>query len=114
VLGSINPLGERGRQSRWAVAVAAYVLGSLAAGVGVGAALGAIGSLTVSHLAVAIRVAALGALVAIEAAWDGGLLRVPGLGGPSRQVNEDWLVRYRGGCTGSPSGSSWDWAWPPS
>ena len=36
MLGSITPLGERGRGSRWWVTVTAYVLGSTLAGVALG------------------------------------------------------------------------------
>ncbi len=96
MLGSINPLGERGRRSRWALTVAAYLLGSLAGGTGVGAALGAIGSVTVSHLGVGVRTVALAATVAVGVAWEAGFLTSRPLPGPRRQVDEDWLVRYRG------------------
>ena len=43
MLGSINPLGERGRRSRWAVTVAAFVAGSAASGLAAGLLLGAAG-----------------------------------------------------------------------
>ena len=44
MLASITPLGERGRQSTWAVTVTAFALGASAAGAGAGAALGALGT----------------------------------------------------------------------
>ena len=95
MLGSINPLGERGRRSRWAVTVAAFVAGSAAAGLAAGLLLGAAGSLVVSHVSAGVRAVALAAVVAVGAAWE-GLIGRHGLPGPRRQVNEDWLARYRG------------------
>src|SRR5437588_613125 len=44
MLASIHPLGERARARRWGLTVSAYVVGSLAGGSLLGAALGAIGS----------------------------------------------------------------------
>ena len=43
MLGSITPLGERGRGSRWGVTVAAYLVGSAAGGAALGASLGTLG-----------------------------------------------------------------------
>jgi len=44
MLGSITPLGERGRGSRWGVTVSAYLMGSAVGGAALGAMLGWIGS----------------------------------------------------------------------
>src|SRR5438067_2454014 len=44
MLASITPLGERGRHATWGVTVTAFLLGSVLAGLVVGAALGAAGS----------------------------------------------------------------------
>src|SRR5947207_427653 len=95
MLGSINPLGERGRHSRWAVTVVAFVVGSVAAGMFAGLLLGAVGSFTVARLSATVPTVALAAIVAVGVAWEGRANhhRLPG---PRRQVNEDWLVRYRG------------------
>jgi len=95
MLGSINPLGERGRRSRWAVTMAAFLAGSVAAGMSAGLLLGVAGSLTVARMSASVRAVALAAIVAVGVAWEGrsGRRRLPG---PRRQVNEDWLVRYRG------------------
>ena len=71
MLGSINPLGERGRRSRWAVTVAAFVAGSAASGLAAGLLLGAAGSLTVSQVSAGVRAVALAAVVAVGAAWEG-------------------------------------------
>ena len=43
MLGSITPLGERGRGSRWGVTVSAYLVGSAAGGAALGATLGTLG-----------------------------------------------------------------------
>jgi hypothetical protein len=94
MLGSITPLGERGRGARWPVTATAYVLGSGLAGATVGLLFGLAGRLLLPPPGPP----ALWALgVAIAAGWalDRG---VAGLGLPSirRQVNETWLRRYRG------------------
>ena len=90
MLASITPLGERGRGRRWAVTATAYVVASTAGGLSVGAVLGWLGSLfgvgVVPSRAAAVTVV-LGA-----AAVDSFALRLPTT---RRQVNEDWLVRYR-------------------
>ena len=46
MLGSITPLGERGRGSRWWLTVSAYLLGSILAGLVTGAVFGWAGSLS--------------------------------------------------------------------
>ena len=95
MLSSISPLGERARNSRWWLTTTAYLAGSLAGGL----ALGALASL-------------LGALVpdaARSSSWAVGLVAVLLLVGlaldlrgaaalPSwrRQVDVAWLDEYRG------------------
>jgi hypothetical protein len=99
MLGSINPLGERGRHSRWGVTVLAFMVGSVAAGSAVGAALGTAGTLAIGAVSPAVRAAMLGVAVLAGAAWDvGSARRGPRmhLPSPRRQVNEDWLNTYRG------------------
>ena len=85
MLASIHPLGERAKHNRWAVTVASYLLGSVTAGALLGAALGTLG-LHAGRAAVA-------ALCVIAALVDASRRRVPSW---RRQVNEDWLRRYRG------------------
>jgi len=68
MLGSITPLGERGRGSRWWVTVTAYVLGSTLAGVAVGSGLGSLGSSFASRTPVTAR------LVVVALAVIAGLL----------------------------------------
>jgi hypothetical protein len=97
MLASITPLGERGRGRNWNATVAFYVLGTVLGGATRGAALGTLGALIPSSLqpspaAVALVLAALLMLAAaIEAGWLP--VRIPSV---ARQVNEDWLDRYRG------------------
>jgi hypothetical protein len=95
MLGSISPFGERTRNQRWWVTVVAYLIGSTAAGVAFGAALGLVGSPALSWMGTAARLAVLGAVVGIGLALDLGAF---GRSLPTvhRQVNEDWLHRYRG------------------
>jgi cytochrome c biogenesis protein CcdA len=88
MLASIHPLGERARNNRWGLTVAAHAIGSWAGGVAVFGAAALVGRLTtLPAWPVAIAAAA------VEVAVLTGRMRVPG---PRRQVNEDWLHRYRG------------------
>src|SRR5437588_11810832 len=91
MLASITPLGERGRQSRWAVTVSAFALGATGAAAALGAVLGAAGSLAPGGEDWRLIAFAGAALVALS--LDLAPLRVPG---PNRQVNERWLDEYRG------------------
>jgi len=97
MLASIHPLGERARNRRWGLTVSAYVLGSVTGGALLAGLLGAVGG----ALAGVARpgAAALGVLVLLLAAT--GIALDLGVGGARlptvrRQVNEDWLHRYRG------------------
>jgi len=102
MLGSITPLGERGRGSRWWLTTASYVLASALGGVVVGATAGLAGAVLreggqVLSAGGALLVIALAALAGL--AIDGGCLglRMPTL---RRQVNERWIGRYRGWVVG--------------
>ena len=97
MLGSITPLGERSRGRNWTITVGWYVVGSASAGAAGGWVLGALGRAARSGLHLSIRptLIALAALVLAGAAADARVLRIP-LPSVRRQVNEDWLVRYRG------------------
>ncbi|HEX9643555.1 MAG TPA: hypothetical protein VGC11_06130 [Acidimicrobiia bacterium] len=101
MLASITPLGERGRNRRWATTAAFYTSGSIAGGALRGALLGAAGSLLPapwrpSPAGVGLVLAAL--LVAAAASEKGWLpIAVPG---PHRQVDEAWLESYRGWVVG--------------
>src|SRR5947209_3764262 len=101
MLASITPLGERGRQSIWAVTVAAFALAAIAAAGLAGAVLGALGA-TVLPAAADLRWA--GLLVALVAAL--GLEAAPRpVPGPRRQVDPGWLDRYRGWVYGAGYGA---------
>src|ERR1700682_4900336 len=103
MLASINPLGERARGNRGAWTVAAYTGAAVAAAATVGAVLGGLGGLGAAVVGAGWSAAVLG-LVAIGA----GLvdLVVPGrLLTSRRQVDEDWMVRYRGWVYGAGFGA---------
>ncbi len=97
MLGSISPLGERARGSRWWLTFSAYAFGSTLSGLAVGSALGAAGSAisAVATVPSAIRLVMLAAFVALGAGLDAGILglRLPTV---RRQVDDEWLYRYRG------------------
>jgi hypothetical protein len=86
MLTSISPLGERARGNRWALTVSAYVVASVLGGLTMGAVLGAVGSLFEVSLLVAAAVCAVAAVADLAH-------RLPTI---RRQVDEDWLTRYRG------------------
>ncbi|MBA3266918.1 MAG: sulfite exporter TauE/SafE family protein [Acidimicrobiia bacterium] len=95
MLASINPLGERARNRRWGRTVAAYLVGSVLGGAALGALLGVVGDLagveagSVASAGVVIALCGLGLVVDLGL----GGLRLPTVG---RQVDKDWLDRYRG------------------
>lgn len=100
MLTSIHPLGERARGQVWIVTVVALVLSSTAGGMLLGAALGLLGGPLVSaRPGVARMVAGLALLGA--AAVDAGMRRPPTI---RRQVNEDWLLAFRGWVYGAGFG----------
>ena len=89
MLTSITPLGERSRGQRWAVTATAYALGCVLGGATTGLVLGSVGALLP-----ALPTLVLAGLVCLSAALaDLVRWRLPGGG---RQVDEDWLARYRG------------------
>jgi len=92
MLGSITPLGEGGRKSRWTTTVVVYGFASAAGGLAVGAALGLLGSAV--GPGPGVRPWLLAALIGVGVILDlgpGGLV----LPTVHRQVNEAWLRRYR-------------------
>jgi hypothetical protein len=102
MLASITPLGERGRQSHWAVTVTALAVGATAAGAAAGALLGALGRLLPPGFGPHARVAVFALALLAALALDLGGRTVPG---PRRQVDERWLDRYRGWVYGLGYGS---------
>ena len=97
MLGSINPLGERARGSRWPVTVSALLIGSATGGAALGGILGWLGGRSLVPLGISepARMWVLLGLIALGLSLDAGLLG-PRLPGPRRQVNDEWLYRYRG------------------
>lgn len=91
MLSSIHPLGERGRGNRWALTVAAFAVGSSAAGGLVGAMLAVAGSVVNELAAPRLFILAVATGGAAVLDW----LRIAPLG-PHRQVNERWIGAYRG------------------
>lgn len=90
MLSSINPLGERARRQTFWVTVAWYLVGSLLGGAVIGAASGFAGSLLPSGT---WRAVAAIAVCAIGAGLDLAGRQPPSI---HRQVDENWLTRYRG------------------
>ena len=99
MLGSITPLGERGRGSRWWVTFAWFVVGCVTGGALVGAVLGSVGAALFdaldlgAHHRSQILVAATGLAIAADAAGR----RVSTT---TRQVNAYWIGRYKGWVVG--------------
>jgi hypothetical protein len=92
MLASITPLGERSRGFSWPVTVSAFAVGAVLAAGLAGALAGALGSLAPGgtwRTAVALGV------VTVALGVDAGPLRRR-LPTTRRQVNEDWMTRYRG------------------
>lgn len=92
MLASITPLGERSRGFSWNLTASAFAVGAVAAGALGGALGGAIGSLApTGPWRTVVAVVVLIAAASFDSTPLGGHL-------PSsrRQVNEDWMARYRG------------------
>jgi hypothetical protein len=89
MLASITPLGERSRGFTWWHTATAFAIGAIGAGLAGGALAGALGALALGRARPGLVVA----IVALAAAADAAGIQPPSSG---RQVNEDWLGRYRG------------------
>ena len=85
MLTSINPLGERGRGHRWGPTVALFGLASVVGGATTGLVLGGLGELVRLPMWVGVIACAAATLLDLTG-------RVPTR---RRQVDEDWLTRYR-------------------
>lgn len=94
MLGSITPLGERGRRSHYGLTVTAFIAGSTGAGALLGGLLGGAGSLAGLE-GTTTAAAAAAAVLLLALAFDLGVagLRLPTV---PRQVDDLWLYRYRG------------------
>ena len=93
MLSSIHPLGERARQNRWVVTVAAMTIGSIGAGATIGLLLGAAGAAIIPFAGEPAGLIIVGAAAVAAGLADLRKVRVPG---PERQVNETWIGPYRG------------------
>jgi len=93
MLASIHPLGERARGQSFALTVTAYTVGSVAGAAVLGALLGALGGRAFAGDDDALRLGLLAAAAIVAAALDRSGRPIPSW---RRQVNEDWLRRYRG------------------
>jgi hypothetical protein len=101
MLASITPLGERSRGFSWSLTASAFAVGSVVSAGLAGALGGALGSLAPGgtwRSAVAL------AVIAAALAFDATRLR-PHLPTTRRQVNEDWMARYRGWVYGAAYGA---------
>jgi len=99
MLASIHPLGERGRNQRWSATVAAYLAGSVLGAGLVGGLAGLAGQLLgLSGRSGAGLTVVAGAALVLAGTGVVLDLRLGGLRVPTihRQVDEQWLERYRG------------------
>ena len=104
MLASIHPLGERARGNRWHLTAGAYVAGSMAGGAVAGTTLAAAGVfLAFLPLSSPLpdRAGLLAVLCLAAAIADMWSLPLPTV---HRQVNEDWMGRYRGWVYGAGFG----------
>lgn len=92
MLASITPLGERARRARWGTTATLYVLSASAGGALIGTLAGAAGSVTIAAVDLRARLALVACALALGFGWEAVHVPVPG---PRRQVNEQWLGRYR-------------------
>jgi hypothetical protein len=95
MLSTITPLTERGRGHRYPATAAWFVVGGIAGGMTLGAAGAGLAAVArVAHLTDRSGLAAAAVLAGLAALCDAGVFRArpPFL---RRQVNEDWLTRYR-------------------
>ena len=92
MLSSIHPLGERAKHNRFGLTAALFALGAVAGGAATGAFVGVVG------IAVDALVSAEAAVVATAiVVFGAAVAEWRGIGLPClhRQVDEDWLTRYR-------------------
>jgi hypothetical protein len=89
MLSSITPLGQRGRGMSWGRTVVGFWVGAVASGIAVFSLMGWLGALIgLDELQPWIPLG----VVVVAATLDLARVRPPG---PRRQVDEDWLGRYR-------------------
>jgi hypothetical protein len=100
MLASITPLGERSRGFSWPQTASAFAVGAVIAATLTGAVAGGVGSLAPEGT---WRSVAAIAVLLVALCFDATTLgrRLPST---RRQVNEDWMSRYRGWVYGSAYG----------
>jgi hypothetical protein len=98
MLSSITPLGERGRNNRFAIVAGAFVVGSTLGGAAIGFGVGGVGALVVPDQPTVLA-GVIAAFALVGAAVDARLggVRLPTI---KRQVDERWLNKYRGSVYG--------------
>lgn len=95
MLSTITPIGERGRDNRYATSVAWFIAGALLGGATLGAGAAALAAgVAALDLSGDLRIATAAVLAAVTLASD---LQLGGFRLPShtRQVNETWLDQFR-------------------
>ncbi len=97
----IHPLGEHSRGNVWGITVGAFTFGSIIAGATLTGAMGALGGAIASGLDTSAVVLAAGVLALAAGVLDLSPL-TPWT--PRRQVNENWIGRYRGWVYGTGFG----------
>jgi lipid-binding SYLF domain-containing protein len=104
MLSSISPLGERARHSRWWLTTTAYLLGSLAGGLAVGALAALLGGLLPEPVRTSRwTLVVVAALLVVGLVLD--LRNQRSVPSWRRQVDEQWLTRYRGWVYGAGFGA---------
>ena len=103
MLSSIHPFGERSRNSSWGRTISAYLVGSIAGGTTTGLAFGLIGEVVDGFVNARLGLTLLGVAAIVGVSADLGVLGL-GIPGPQRQVNERWLMAYRGWVYGAGFG----------
>ncbi len=95
MLSTMTPLSERSRGNRFHLTGTWFVAGAALGGLLLGS-IGALGALAVRAIDPSVTQIAVAATVvlAVAAAWDADLLR-PALPHHRRQVDEEWLDRFR-------------------
>lgn len=102
MLTSITPLGERSRGMSWLITVVWFTIASVLGGAAIGGAFGVAGAeLPRSAMGPLLLVTSFGAIAGSLADARRFGLHVPTL---KRQVNDQWLYRYRGWAYGTGFG----------
>lgn len=91
MLSSITPFGERARNQRYWVTAMWFTAGAISGGGALGAVVAALAGLVSVTTGGSVPLA--GVVLIAASAWEVSGWPIPGL---HRQVDETWLVRYRG------------------